>query len=234
MSPEEKARALADEESLEVDGKAAPEPPSSGPLRHFDQLFRAVRRHKLYQSVRRQIRYYSRLYEEINVHIDEKINQQCPGFKNKAMRKEADLTKRLNESNLVMYATQKEMFFYGHPFRGAAMISSLFPVIGALQFDNAATRFVLPIYILGFWYFYLRKLVRAVWYDQDKDLFSIYIPYKAFFPITFKPGHVTEIDELLANVNIRGETKVFCPRGLFKSADDYHKMFKYDRQGKKS
>ena len=133
MSPEEKARALADEESLEVDGKAAPEPPSSGPLRHFDQLFRAVRRHKLYQSVRRQIRYYSRLYEEINVHIDEKINQQCPGFKNKAMRKEADLTKRLNESNLVMYATQKEMFFYGHPFRGAAMISSLFPVIGAVR-----------------------------------------------------------------------------------------------------
>merc|ERR1711915_25413 len=128
------------------------------------------------------------------------------------------------------------MLFYGHPFRGAAMVSSLAPIIFIGAIENISPGLsvaFIPIYVLGYWYFYLTKLVRAVWYDASKDIYSIYLPWRARLPVTFKAGHVTEIDDLFANINIRG-MKAFCPQALFKEGDDYDKMFKYDRRRRKN
>jgi len=139
------------------------------------------------------------------------------------MRQVADLSKRLDETNVVMYATTKEMFFYGHPFRGAAMVSAVAPLLFADELPNTLGSAVVSTYVFAYWYFFLRKLTRTVWFDPAKDLYSVHIPYKQRMPLTFKAGHVTEIDDLFANLNIRG-TKVFCPRGLFKKPEDYDKM----------
>ena len=91
----------------------------------------------------------------------------------------------------------------------------------------------IPVYVLSYWYFYLTKLVRAVWYDESKDIYTIYLPFSVRRLITFKSGQLKEIDDLFANVDIKG-TKAFCPRSLFKSPEDYDKMFKFETRRRKN
>lgn len=233
MSPR-KALAAIDEE-LSVERANLESPSSSGALGRFF--------HKLDHSIRVETQYYSRLLGEIKDYCKLKWDQIFPHWDTEVrfleLRRDADLANRLNETNLVMIASNTEMFFYGHPFRGAAMLAPLAPFLlghafvlsQALSFgelDKTIGSFVPVVYwlyVYGYWHLFARKLVRAVWYDPEKDLFSIFMPYRFTMPLTFKPGHVMEIDSLLANLDIRG-TKAFCPRGLFFDGADYDKMFK--------
>jgi len=216
-------QALLEKENASV---PAASPPTSGPL---------LLLHELRESVRRHSRYYSRFSAEMDVFCEEQMRKELPQFRCERLKKEADLSKRLNETQMIMYMTTKQMFFYGHPFRGSAMVSSLAPIIMLSALDEISMGLgviAIPVYILSYWYFYLTKLVRAVWYDESKDIYTIYLPYRGK-PITFKAGQLTEIDDLLANVDIRG-TKAFCPQSLFSSPEDYDKMFKFERRRRKN
>jgi len=163
------------------------------------------------------------------------------------LKKEADVSKRLNETRMIMCMTTKQMLFYGHPLRGTVHIvfflapSIVHTYIAIIALDEISmglrmAAVTVPVLMLSYYclgYFYLSKLVRAVWYDESKDIYIIYRPFSVRRPITFKAGQLKEIDDLLANVDIRG-TKAFCPQSLFSSPEDYDKMFKFERRRRKN
>lgn len=75
-----------------------------------------------------------------------------------------------------------------------------------------------------YWYFYLKKLTQAVWFDPDKKLYTMEMFYR-LEKITFKAGQLTEINDLFATLNIRG-MKVYCPKEFFFREESYHEMLK--------
>jgi len=174
----------------------------------------------------------NRSRNEFDAKVEAKLQQELPDYRHALLKSYAKQSKLLQESNLIMHATTRQMFFHGHPFRGAIMITATSPLLfmdELQQISPTLTTVTLLSYCFAFWYFYLAKLTRSVWFDPEKEMYYIYMPYNQTAPITFKAGHVTEIDDLFANLNIRG-IKAYCPKDLFYDANDYLRMFRSSKR----
>jgi len=154
------------------------------------------------------------------------------------LKKEADVSKRLNETRMIMCMTTKQMLFYGHPLRGTvhivfflapSIVHTYIAIIALDEISMGLRMAAVTVHVLSYYYFYLSKLVRSLRYDESKDIYIIYLPFSGRGHTTFKAGQLKEIDDLFANVDIRG-TKAFCPQSLFKSPEDYDKMFKFEKR----
>jgi len=156
-------------------------------------------------------------------------------------------SKQTEESCLVMFATRKQMYFYGHPLRKLVPFLVLTPQIGlsltvrfvmdlpadSLSFMTTPLGSILmleTVLYFGFIYFLIwSKMSRAVWFDPRKGVYSIHLPYKGREPITFRAGEAEEIDDFFANVKVRG-VKALCPPGLFRQPEHYDKLFRQTRR----
>lgn len=157
------------------------------------------------------------------------LEEELPEMKLNQIKRFTKQSQQLQESNLVMYATTKAMFFHGHPFRGAVLLTSFWPCALAELLKDVLPQHMPEVALFGtvvfYWAFLLTKLTRAVWYDPKTDLFLIYMPFRRTTTMSFKAGQITEIDDLLANVSIRG-IKAYCPKDFFFRDDDFEKMLK--------
>ena len=134
-------------------------------------------------------------------------------------------------SNSLKYTSIHSFLLNAHPIY---ISSFLHPRLLSLlpsqlnQISSTLTTATILSYGFVFWYFYLAKLTQCVWFDAEKDMYYILMPYYQSAPITFKAGHVTEIDDLFANLNIRG-IKAYCPKELFYDANEYLRMFRSEK-----
>jgi len=186
-------------------------------LRQFFQPVISVCTKILKRSYEKERKFWRSLEEELP---DMKLNQ---------LKRFSKQSQQLQESNLVMYATTKAMFFHGHPFRRAVLLTSFWPCALAELLKDVLPQHSPEVALFGtvvfYWGFLLTKLTRAVWYDPKTDLFLIYMPFRRTTTLSFKAGQIAEIDDLLANLSIRG-VKAYCPKDFFFRDADFEKMLK--------
>jgi len=181
--------------------------------------------------IRRSVAKMIRSSNKLDAKVEATLQKELPAYRHKLLRNYAKQNKLLQEYDLIMHATTRQMFFHGHPFRGAIMITATSPLLfmeELNQISSTLTTATILSYGFVFWYFYLAKLTQCVWFDAEKDMYYILMPYYQSAPITFKAGHVTEINDLFANLNIRG-IKAYCPKELFYDANEYLRMFRSEK-----
>jgi len=130
----------------------------------------------------------------------------------------------------VMRASKKQMFFHGHPFRGPIMLTA---IVAPILIDTALN--IEPSWSWIAWLyvnhrFFMSKLARSVWFNPEKDMYLIHMPFGPFWSgVVFKAGNVVEINGFFANLRTRSGIKAYCPKDLFSSEEDYERMFKRER-----
>jgi len=184
---------------------------------------------KIVSSIRKLIRNG----RELDAAIASSLKEELPSHRLAGLKEITRRNRLYEDYHEVMRASTKQMFFHGHPFRGSIMLTAIAPMLfidTARHISPLWSFIALFFYMGGYYHFFMCKLTRSVWFNPEKDMYLIHMPYKSLLhPVAFKAGNVVEINDLFANLSIRGGMKAYCHKDMFAREEDYERMFKRER-----